>query len=272
MKGAKMTTKAIAKKGETLPAFLNDNKYADFEDAGLEQADGEAFAIPFLRILQGLSPQASKSNGKYIKGAEEGMIFNTVSQEFVDTTAEDLYIVPVYYRRAFMEWKTREEGGGYVAEHSPIEGAELVKQATRDDTNRDILPNGNQISDTRYHYVMLVHDDGSFEPLALTMERSQLKKSKRLNSDINLKRKAKGVPTSALMYKVGVEGESKDDNSWWGWDLKFSGLVQDQALFDAAVEFQGQIRAGEVKEAVDTLVDADEEAVEAYHGGEGTEF
>ncbi len=265
-------TKAIAKKGETLPAYLNDNKYADFEDAALEQADKDSFAIPFLRILQGLSPQASKSNGKYIEGAEEGMIFNTVSQEFFDTTKVSVQIVPVYYRRAFMEWKTRENGGGYVAEHPTAAGIELLATTERDDKNRDILPNGNQISDTRYHYVMLVHEDGTFEPLVLTMERSQLKKSKRLNSDINLKRKAKGVPTAAIMYNVGIEGESKDDNSWWGWDLKFSGLVQDQALFDAAVEFQGQIRAGEVKEAVDTLVDSDEEETAAYHGGEGTEF
>jgi len=267
-------TKAIAKKGETLPAFLNDNKYADFEDAALEQADSDSFAIPFLRILQGLSPQASKSNGKYIKGAEEGMIFNTVSQDFLDTTKEDVHIVPVYYRRAFMEWKTREDGGGYVAEHPTSVGLEMLLTAERDDKSRDILPNGNQISDTRYHYVMLVHEDGSFEPLIITMERSQLKKSKRLNSDINLKRKAKGVPTAAIMYKVGIEGESKDDNSWWGWDLKFSGLVQNQELFDAAVEFQGQIRAGEIKEATDTLSDSDEEAAPAYHEepNDGTAF
>jgi len=264
---SKELTKAA---GDQLPAYLKTAEYKDIEDHSMENGDKDSFAIPFLRILQGLSPQASKSNGKYIKGAEEGMLLNTVSQEFFDTAEADVHIVPVYYRRAFMEWKTREEGGGYVSEHPPLEGQELVLTATRDDMNRDILPNGNQISDTRYHYVMLVHADGSFEPLIITMERSQLKKSKRLMSDINLKRKGKGVPSMALLYKVAVEGESKDDNSWWGWDIKFSGLVQDQALFDAAVEFQAQIRAGEVREATESLVDDDEVSENVY--SEGTEF
>jgi len=265
-----MTTKALTK-GDKLPAFLKDNKYADIEDAGLEQADSDSFAIPFLRVLQSGSPQVKKTSGKCIDGAEEGMLFNTVSQEFIDTAKEHVHVVPVYYRRAFMEWKLREDGGGYVAEHPPEKGAAMLAETERDDKNRDILPNGNQITDTRYHYVMLVHEDGTFEPLIITMERSQLKKSKRFNSDINLKRQSRNVPTSALMYKVGVEGETKDDDSWWSWDLKFDDLVQDQKLFDAAIEFQGQIRAGEIKEAADTLADADEDAAEAY-GGKGIEF
>lgn len=264
-------TKEIAKaQGDQLPAFLKDKKYADFQDAGLEQADKDAFAIPFLRILQSTSPQVKRTSGKAIEGAAEGMLYNTVSQEFLDTVKVATHIVPVYYRRAFMEWKVREEGGGYVAEHSPAEGVHLLATTERDELNRDILPNGNQLSDTRYHYIMLVHEDGTFEPLIVTMERTQLKRSKRLNSDINLKRKAKCVPGAALMYKVGVEAESKDENSWWSWDLKFSGLVQDQALFDSAIEFQDQIRAGEIKEATDSLVDTDDEGQD--QSGEGTEF
>lgn len=256
-----------------MPAFLQDKKYSDFQDNSMENADAESFAIPFLRILQSNSPQASKSNGKYIKGAEEGMLLNTVSQEVFDTEKEQLQVIPVYYRRAFMEWKLREDGGGgYVAEHSVVDGTELLATAERDDKSRDILPNGNQLSDTRYHYVIVIREDGTFEPLIITMERSQLKKSKRLMSDVNLKRKAKDLPGQALVYDIGVEGETKDDNSWWGWDLKFSGLVPSQELFDAAIEFHDQIRAGEIKEATDSLNDADGEAAEAYNDEDGTEF
>jgi len=195
------------------------------------------------------------------------MLINTVSQEVFNTEKSGYMIVPVYYRRAFMEWKTREEGGGYVAEHDPVAGAKLLEDTERDDKNRDILPNGNQLSDTRYHYVLLVSEDGSFEPAIITMERTQLKKSKRLNSDIDLKRNKFSVPMCALMYAVGVEGESKDDNSWWGWDLKYSGLVQQQELFDAAVDFQEKIRAGEIREATESLAGVDEE-----QEAEGTEY
>jgi len=247
-------SKAVAKvKDAGLPAFLKDAKYQGFEDAGLEQADADSFAIPFLRILQSNSPQVKRTDGKYIEGAREGMLINTVTQELFDTENSDTFLVPVYYRRAFMEWKA-DERGGYVAEHPVSEGAAMMRETTRDDKNRDILPNGNQLSDTRYHYVIVVRGDGSFEPAIITMERTQTKKSKRLNSDIDLKKKAKGIPyQQAFMYKVGVQAETKDENSWWGWNINYSGLVEDQELFDAAVDFHDKIRAGEVKEATDSL-------------------
>jgi hypothetical protein len=260
-------SKAVAKtKDAGLPAFLKGNQYADFVDEGLEQADADSFAVPFLRILQSNSPQVKKTDGRYVEGASEGMLINTVTQEIFDPTAVELKIVPVYYRRAFMEWKA-DERGGYVAEHSVPDGLELLKECERDDKNRDILPNGNQLSDTRYHYVIIVRPDGTYEPAIITMERTQTKKSKRLNSDIDIKKKSKGVPyMQAFLYNIGVEGESKGENSWWGWDLSFSGLVEDQDLFDTAVDFHNRIRAGEIKEATDSLSDPVSETEE------GTEY
>ena len=37
--------------------------------------------IPFIGIIQALSPQLQKDDPLYIKGAEQGDIFNTVTQE-----------------------------------------------------------------------------------------------------------------------------------------------------------------------------------------------
>jgi len=254
-------SKALAKKESAgLPAFLKGDQYSDFVDYGLENADADSFAIPFLRILQSNSPQVKKTSGSYIEGAEEGMLINTVTQDLYDTETNKVQLVSVYFKRAFMEWKTRENGGGYVAEHSVSDGLELLKLTERDDKNRDILPNGNQLADTRYHYVMVVREDGTYEPAIITMERTQLRKSKRWCSDIDLKKKATRVPyQQAFLYNAKVQGESKDDNSWWGWDVTFSGLVEDQDLFDAAVDFHNKIRAGEVKEATESLSTVAEE-------------
>lgn len=254
-----MTRKALAEKKETLPAYLKGMD--GVEDAGLENADKDSYAIPFLKILQSSSPQVKKTDGRYIQGAEEGTLLNTVTQEVIDPKKEQLYLIPVYYRRAFMEWTVNAGGSGdYVQEHSPT--TPLQNNTERDDKNRDILPNGNQLADSRYHYVLLIRADGSYEPAVIAMQSTQIKKSKRLISDIDMKRKSKGVPMPALMYHVGVEGESKEENSWWGWLLKFGHLVPEQPLFDAAMAFQGQIRAGEVKEATDTLNEGTSNAVD----------
>ena len=73
-----MTNKiAEVTKTSTVPVVLDDS-FLD-QGTGLEDASAEDYAIPFLRILQGGSPQVKKSEGKYIQGSEEGDIFNTVS-------------------------------------------------------------------------------------------------------------------------------------------------------------------------------------------------
>ena len=37
--------------------------------------------IPFIRVIQALSPQIKKSDAAFIKGAEQGDLFNTVTGE-----------------------------------------------------------------------------------------------------------------------------------------------------------------------------------------------
>ena len=70
-------------KAETAVAVKEDTAMvaAQSEDSGsgFEETSAESFAIPFLSILQSGSPQCKKSDGAYIKGAEEGMLFNSVT-------------------------------------------------------------------------------------------------------------------------------------------------------------------------------------------------
>jgi hypothetical protein len=66
---AKPETKEVAvKEPAPLPAVIDFTADAG---AGFEDADSSSFALPFLRILQAISPQAKKQNPKYIEGAEE---------------------------------------------------------------------------------------------------------------------------------------------------------------------------------------------------------
>ena len=51
------------------------------EDAGKGLGDigQEDLALPFLKVLVQSSPQVNKRDGKYVEGAEPGMIFNSVT-------------------------------------------------------------------------------------------------------------------------------------------------------------------------------------------------
>lgn len=250
-------SKAVAKAQNTAIAIPDDVELP--EGAGLENADAESFAIPFLQILQKGSPQCDDDHPGYNPHAKPGMLIDTVSEEIIDLEKEPLEIIPVSYSRTFTEWVIREQGGGFKGEHDATEGAKMLEQCVRDDKNRDILPNGNQLVDTRKHYVIVVRDDGMLQPMLLTMSSTQLKKSKRLNSDVDLQMRAnKLAATFQLRYTLGTVGESNDKGSWKGWKIERAGFVEDQEQFDTALAFYKSIQAGEIKEATDSLSGSEE--------------
>ena len=66
---------------------------------GLENITTDDMQIPFIRIIQALSPQLQKDDPLYIKGAEQGDIFNTVSQEVLNKMKVSL-LFQLFLRRS----------------------------------------------------------------------------------------------------------------------------------------------------------------------------
>lgn len=235
--------------------------YADFEQqagSGFENADKDTYAIPFLTILQSGSPQCKKSDGAYIKGAEEGMLFNTVSGEVVDTENSELLIAPFYFEHKYNEFGLREEGGGFFGSHLP--GAHVVRQTSRDEKGRDILPNGHQLTDCREHYVLVIKADGSYYPAVMSLSSTQISKSKKWMSFMNgLKMRGKNglftPPMAAHVFKLRTVPESNEKGSWFGWaispvkdDSSPTGFkITGGEIYNAAMSLLKSIKAGEVK-------------------------
>lgn len=220
------------------------------EDAGsgFEEASASAYAIPFLQILQSGSPQCKKSDGAYIKGAEEGMFYNTVTGELF-AGDDGIVVIPCHYSNRFIEWKTRESGGGFVGEHMPGTTA----PTTKDDKGRDVLPNGHTLVDTRNHYVLLVKPDGTVEPALITMSSTQLKKSRNWMSKMNgIKIKnAAGqfmtAPMPSRKYRLTTTPESNDKGSWFGFHVEIEAVVEDINQYNAAKEFAAAVKSGSAK-------------------------
>jgi hypothetical protein len=240
----------VAVKENTDVATASDNMYLNDAGAGFEEASTDSFAIPFLSILQSGSPQVKKSDGAYIKGAEEGMLFNSVTQE-VYSGEEGIEIIPCHYSQRFVEWKLRENGGGFVAEHTPNDP--IVSQTVRDDKFRNITPAGNQLVDTRNHYV-LIRRNGSLQPAIMSLSSSQLKKSKQLMSllqGIKVKNPQTGMFDIAPMYSnillVQTSAESNDKGSWFGYRFSIVGKVGDEGEYAEAKGFAHAVKSGMAK-------------------------
>ena len=87
-----MAEAAVARKESTAVANIMDDLY-EAAGQGMETIGAEDMQIPFLRILQPLSPQLIKNDPKFIKGASAGDIFNTVTGQFWEAE-EGINVLP----------------------------------------------------------------------------------------------------------------------------------------------------------------------------------
>jgi len=246
---------AIVPKPNGAMTTATDNDFSGFAGDGFEGATKDDLAIPFLTILQSNSPQVKRSEGEYIEGAAEGMLFNSVTKELYDPVKTPLFIVPCAYDRYFVEWRLREQGGGFKGQHSVEEGEELLTKATRDDKNRDIIPSGNQLNDTRTFYVMIYKEaEGYATPALITMTSTQIKKAKQWYMQQNMLR-LKGPsgpyrpPMYASKWRVTTVPESNEKGSWMGWAFEHAGYLKgpQDPVFVEAQEFAKSVKSGAVK-------------------------
>ena len=59
---------------------LATNMFEADANAGAQNIGQDDVALPFLKVLGQLSPEINKRDGKYVEGAEPGMILNSVTK------------------------------------------------------------------------------------------------------------------------------------------------------------------------------------------------
>ena len=232
------------KKSAGLPA----NMFEDDAAKGLGAIGQEDLALPFLKILGQLSPEVNKRDGKYVEGAEPGMIFNSVSGELYDGV-KGIDVIPCFYKLEYIEWKDRGEGLG--APIAIYDSSSDIMSKTKPDANyKDRLPNGNYIEKTASHFVIVSGDSPS--TALISMKSTQLKISRKWNSMMSgIKMKgANGMFTPASfshIYKLKTTQMSNDKGTWFGWEVSKVGPVTDKGLYDQAKGFSDSISKGSVK-------------------------
>jgi hypothetical protein len=233
---------------EKKSAPLPTNMFEDDAAKGLGAIGQEDLALPFLKILGQLSPEVNKRDGKYVEGAEPGMIYNSVSGELYDGV-KGIDVIPCFYKLEYIEWKDRGEGlGAPVAIYDS--SSDIMSKTTPDANYKDRLPNGNYIEKTASHFVIVSGDSPS--TALISMKSTQLKISRKWNSMMSgIKMKgANGMFTPASfshIYKLKTTQMSNDKGTWFGWEVSKVGPVTDKGLYDQAKGFSESISKGAVK-------------------------
>ena len=227
---------------------LSTNLFEADANAGSQNMTQEDLALPFLKVLGQLSPEVNKMNEKFIKGAEPGMIYNTVTNKLYDGK-KGIDVIPVFYERKYVEWQDRGASqGSPVAIHDA--GSDIVSTATRDKSYKDRLPNGNYLENTANHYVIFMN--GSPSSALISMKATQLKISRKWNSMMmGIKLQGKNglftPPTYSHIYNLKTVQMSNDKGTWFGWDVSKVGLVEHKQVYELSKNFATQISKGKVK-------------------------
>src|SRR3990172_165794 len=235
-----------------------------YEDAGSnEKLDRNDLAIPRLVVLQALSPQVQKRDAAYVEGAETGCILNTANNAIYDGE-KGLFVVPVAYRRTYMEWKPRKDGGGLVKDHGLNQA--IVAQAFKNPEKGGLkLPNGNDLVETGEHYVMIISGE-IFSPAIISMSSTQLPVNKRWNtlvSQITLvgPQGQFNPPRFYQSYKLTTAPKQNEKGSWFVWCVEYHlptvELENGKAIYIACRELKQQITDGKVQVSPPTTENQD---------------
>jgi hypothetical protein len=237
--------KEIAEKKATPIVTFDDNLLAG--GTGLEEMTTEDFAIPFIRVLQPLSPQVQKQDGKYVAGASAGDLYNTVTDEVYDGE-KGISIVPCAYTKKYLEWIPREKGGGLV---NPNHDISILSKCVRDEvTNRFITPDGNEIVETAQFFILVLEDEPQQAVLAFTS--TQLGVARKWSTMLRMARVQNnkgvsvGAPMFAYTYKLTTNTQSNEKGSWNGYSVNQEGITE-LSIAMMAKDFMAAARAGDVQ-------------------------
>lgn len=201
----------------------------DDASKGSENVTSRDLAVPQLKLLQLISPEAKKHDPSFVTGAEAGMILNTATKELTNSQ----YVINVHYDAKYTIWNDSDEiVGSFKTEEEAI--AHISAES--------LDPKKNKITYTPMHYLMLLDEEGTPTGAAiLYMSKSKEKVSKAWNTLINSVEKD-GKARYSHIYQLSAVIESSKRGEYFNFAAKAVVEAPDD-LYNAAKELNEQFAA-----------------------------
>ena len=156
-------TKEVAKKEKAEVGPPVEFDYGKDAGLGFENQTAADVSIPFINLLQALSPEVQEDPTTRVEGARPGMFINSLTKELYDGR-KGFLLVPVDTNHCYVEWVPRAKGGGWVGVHE-LDG-EAVREARRSakQFNKLQTKEGNDLIETFYVYGYVLPSMESLHP------------------------------------------------------------------------------------------------------------
>lgn len=180
--------------------------------AGYEGMSAQDVQIPFLRILQALSPQVTEGGDEYVEGAKPGYFFNTLTKKVYGNTVS---LIPVKFETSWLEW-TNGERGKLVGRYAP--GSITVVDGPN---YRKFTEAGNEIVETMTFYCLVA---GAIEDgiIIFSLSKTGIKHGKRWNTLISTTKLPNGkmAPYFSSVWTLKTQLNKNEKGAWYTLGVK----------------------------------------------------
>jgi hypothetical protein len=209
---------------------------------------GEKMA--FINVLQALSPEVQDE----VEGAKAGELINTGTGEIVPGK-DGLLIQPLRVETWWVEWSSRESGGGMVGRHSPASPyVNDCKRAAGMTYGKIPVPGtDNTLRETKYLFAHLIEDGENAGLVVLAFHGSKMKKLRKFMTAWQGRRDVKQM--FQCLVRVKTEKEKAELGTFYNFDL----TVEDVLTKDAneAMIIEGYKEAKGLEENWNKAIEAE---------------
>lgn len=244
----------IVTENKELAVHEDNDVFAEYAGAGLENVTLQDILIPRIGILQQLSPQLKKGKPEYNEHAKEADIYDLGMGEII---GDAVPFVPVHYSKVWLEWWPRSTGKGLANIH--LTNTVLEQCGTGEDGRSDNViktgeRKGNLIQETHQLFgLALIGENFSIRQCFIPFASTQIKKCKRIITFANAEKimTSKGEITPPLFFRYYIlssQPESNTSGDWHGWSVErgtpISELPNARSIMAAAIEMRKQVESG----------------------------
>ena len=208
-----MTNTLVAQNANTLPDYLKTDVAL-----GNENLTSETLAVPYISLLQNLSKPCVKGSAEYVKGAEAGQFFNTVSKSLT----EEIICCNMFVDVVFAVNKKRDLGDDYQGEFVNTEDAMSHLEAEK------LNPNDYDVKEVHKHTLAIFDSKtGELDSAAVfSMRNTALKSSRTWNTQI-----VSAYPNAdrfSGIWKLTPKMNSNAKGSWYTPDVELMGYPSEE--------------------------------------------
>ena len=199
---------------------------------GLSQRQ-EDNLLPMIIVLQAQSPACDPDHQSHVPGAERGAFWLRNSPVPIVKGKEGILFVPAAMELAWVEWRPRTAGGGYIAKHKePPEDTIKVPDPKNPEKMRWVRKgNGHEMIETRYRYGLVVLEELGMLPFVIPFTSTGHTVCRSWETTMNsliIPGTTQRYPSFAGCYRLRTKQRTNASGTWHQIDVALERAATDQ--------------------------------------------